>query len=219
MGAQALEQRRGLVLPRLHLQRGQRLAQRREDQRQQVGRQRRDDAEPEAPGQRVAQVARHGEHRVGLRHRGAGMSDQLLTGGSRRHRLARALEQRHAKQLLELADLHGKRRLADTARLGGTAEMLMLGHGQQVAEVPEVHWVSLALVIDGVYHIFRNMELPFIVGMPQEKGTPNHPMEQRQDPTHLRRASGARIAGNQTGLSVGPRDPEVLPVWLIHRAG
>ncbi len=58
MRAQPVQQGRGLVLPRLDLQRRQRLAQWREHQRQQVGRQRRDDAEPEPPGQRVAQVAR-----------------------------------------------------------------------------------------------------------------------------------------------------------------
>ena len=57
--------------------------------------------------------------------------------------LARALEQRDAEQLLELAQLHRERRLADAAGLGGAAEMPVLGDGQQVAEVTEVHLVSL----------------------------------------------------------------------------
>src|SRR3712207_387782 len=47
-----------------------------------------------------------------------------------------------SKQLLELADLHRERRLADAAGLGGTAEMPMLGDRQQVSQVPEVHRVS-----------------------------------------------------------------------------
>ena len=45
------------------------------------------------------------------------MADQPLAGLGRHHRLAAALEQRDAEQLLELADLHGKRRLADAAGL------------------------------------------------------------------------------------------------------
>ena len=50
------------------------------------------------------------------------------------------------QEFLEFADLHGEGRLADAASFGGTAKMPVLGHGQKVAKVPDVHWsVSLPL--------------------------------------------------------------------------
>ena len=139
MGAQPVEQRRGLVLPGLDLERGQRLAQRREHQRQQIGRQGRDDAKAETPGERVTLVARHGDHRLRLGHRVTGVADHPVQGCGRCDRLAAAFEQRHAKQLLQLADLNGKCRLADAAGSGRAAEMLMFGQGQQVAEIADIH--------------------------------------------------------------------------------
>ena len=79
------------------------------------------------------------------------MADQLRAGGSRRHRLAGALEQRHAEKFLELAHLHGQRRLANAAGLGGAAEMLVLGQGEQIAKVAQVHRVNATVVIDEAY--------------------------------------------------------------------
>ena len=167
MRPQPVEQRRGLVFPRLHLQRRQRFPQGREDQGQQIGRERRDDAEPEAPGQRVAQVAGDREDRIRLRHRGPDMADQPGAGGGGRHAFAGALEQRHAKQFFELAELHRERRLADAAGLRGAAEMPLLGHGEQIAEVTKVHRVRWAAIIVPIYHTGWRLGLPFIVGMQQ----------------------------------------------------
>ena len=45
--------------------------------------------------------------------------------------------------LLELLDLGRQRRLADEAGLGGPAEVAVLGHGDQVLEVAEVHRPSV----------------------------------------------------------------------------
>ena len=42
-----------------------------------------------------------------------------------------------AERGLELADLHGKRRLADVDRRGGAAEVARVGEGGQVAELLE----------------------------------------------------------------------------------
>jgi hypothetical protein len=40
---------------------------------------------------------------------------------------------------------------ASTTRPSHAAEMLMFGDGERVAEVPEVHWVSIAVVIARAY--------------------------------------------------------------------
>jgi len=47
--------------------------------------------------------------------------------------------QRHAEFFLELADLRGQGRLADEAGLGGAAEVLVVGEGDEIAQVAEIH--------------------------------------------------------------------------------
>ncbi len=139
MRPQPLQQRRRLVLPRLDLEQRQRLAQRGEDEGQQVGRERRDQAEAEAARERVAQPARDGQHRVRLRHRPARVGEQAPAGVGGRHALGRPLEKRDPQLLLQLAELDGEGGLARPARLGGAAEMPVLGDGEEVAEVAQVH--------------------------------------------------------------------------------
>src|SRR3546814_5604719 len=51
----------------------------------------------------------------------------------------RAFDQRHAQFLLQLADLGGERGLADEARRRGAAEVQVLGEGDEVLEVTQVH--------------------------------------------------------------------------------
>jgi hypothetical protein len=162
MGAQPVEQRQGLVLPGLEQEGGQRLAQRAEDERQQVGCEGRDDAEPEAARQRVAQAARQGEDRIRLRHRAANMADQPLAGIRRDHRPARPLEQYDAEHLLQPAELHREGRLADAAGLRRTAEMPVLGHRQQVAQVAQVHRGSGTVTIGRIYRTVLKLTLPSI---------------------------------------------------------
>ena len=50
-----------------------------------------------------------------------------------------ALDQLDAELLLQLLDLGRQRRLADEARLGGPAEVAVVGHGDQVLEIAQVH--------------------------------------------------------------------------------
>jgi len=80
------------------------------------------------------------------------VADQALAGGGRRCHLARPLEESHAEQFLELAELHGEGRLANAAGLGGAAEMRVLGHSEEITEVAEVHGVGHEAVIGFVYH-------------------------------------------------------------------
>src|SRR4051812_12214635 len=94
---------------------------------------------------------RHSEHCIHLGDCGADMVDELLTCTSWHDGSSGPLEQRNAEQLLKPADLNGKRRLADLARISGAAKMFMLGYGKQVAEVANVHLVSIAAIIVSIY--------------------------------------------------------------------
>src|SRR5690606_2403889 len=51
----------------------------------------------------------------------------------------RALDQGHAQFLLQLADLGGERGLADEARRGRPPEMQVVGKGDEVTQVTQVH--------------------------------------------------------------------------------
>jgi hypothetical protein len=55
------------------------------------------------------------------------------------HLARRALDQRHAQLVLQLLDLRGQGGLADEAGFGGAAEVPMLGQGNQVVQVAQVH--------------------------------------------------------------------------------
>ena len=48
-----------------------------------------------------------------------------------------ALDQFDAEPLLEIADLHGQRRLGHRAGLGGAAEMPVLGQRIEITELPQ----------------------------------------------------------------------------------
>jgi hypothetical protein len=86
------------------------------------------------------------------------VASQLLAGGRRHYLPAEAFEQRDEKQPLELADLHGKRLLADLAGFGGAA--LTFGRGQQAAEVPKVRLVGIAAVLANAYLAKRKVKPP-----------------------------------------------------------
>ena len=65
--------------------------------------------------------------------------EQRLAGGSELDAARGPVEQRLAQLGLEAADLLRERRLRDVQPLGGAAEVPLLGHGDEVAQVPQFH--------------------------------------------------------------------------------
>src|SRR3982074_1035258 len=61
----------------------------------------------------------------------------LFTGRGERDVVGRPLDELHPESLLELFQLRRQRRLADEAARGSTAEVTVVGHGHQVAQVLE----------------------------------------------------------------------------------
>jgi hypothetical protein len=69
----------------------------------------------------------------------AGAGQESLPGGGRVHTARGAVEQGGADLPLERGDLLGQRGLRDADGLGGAAEVLVLGQGEGVAQVPQLH--------------------------------------------------------------------------------
>ena len=76
---------------------------------------------------------------VGLAEDHPGPLHDLLAGVGEQDVARAALDERDAELLLQLLDLRRQRRLADEARLGRPAEVAVVGHGDQVLEVAQVH--------------------------------------------------------------------------------
>ena len=97
-------------------------------------------------GQRIAVGPGQFDDRVRLLQQRARALHDLLAGGGQGDALGLALDQRHAEVFLELADLRRQGRLADEAALGGLAEMTLVGQGDQVTEITQVHAEIIAVV-------------------------------------------------------------------------
>ena len=65
--------------------------------------------------------------------------EQYLAGGRELDAARGAVQERLAELGLEAADLLGERRLRDVKPRGGSAEMPLLGDGDEVAQMPELH--------------------------------------------------------------------------------
>src|SRR5690606_18081321 len=137
--AQPLQQGVGLVLHQQELEPGEALAQARQTGRQRGGADGREQAEPDGAGFGILAAAGDLRQLVHVGQDLAGALDDLAPDRGQ-HDLARgALEQRHPEFLLQLPDLRRQRRLADEAGLGRPAEVAVLGQGDEVAEVAQVH--------------------------------------------------------------------------------
>ena len=73
------------------------------------------------------------------------MGDQVLALASDSHPTANAIEEPDAEVLLELANLPPEGGLAYPEPGGGLRESSGVGHGHEVAEVPEVHGAIIPL--------------------------------------------------------------------------
>ena len=117
----------------------QRLGERRQGDRQQIGRDGRDDSEAQFAGEGIARrvsgggyASRRGERRARLRHDGRRpVADASAT--------AFAVEQAKTELRLELENLPAQRRLTDVARRRRPAEMAVIGDRDDIFEVSKVH--------------------------------------------------------------------------------
>ncbi len=91
------------------------------------------------PGQHVLAVLRELDHLVHVAEDAGGTRGDLAPLVGQQHAGARALDEHQTELVLELVDLHGKRRLRDGARFRGAAEMLLAGQRVEVAELFERH--------------------------------------------------------------------------------
>ena len=131
-----VEQHPGLGLAQFDLQLGIVALQRRQHPRQHIGRQRRDDAQ--ASSRPVSTLRRC--RAKSTRSRAAGRICSLRAATSMpdigQHDVARTpLDHLHAQLPLQVADLHGQRRLGDRAGVGGPAKMPMLGQRGQISQL------------------------------------------------------------------------------------
>ena len=134
---QLMQQLLRLRLADVQVERGILPAQHRQQRRQQVGRDRGDDAEVQRARQlarplarEVAEVAHLGEDA------GRPLRDLPPLGGQP-HALGPALQQLQAQLALQLLDLHRQGRLGDGAMLGRPAEVAEAGDGIEVAQLLE----------------------------------------------------------------------------------
>jgi hypothetical protein len=88
--------------------------------------------EPAVRGDRVAPER-------DLCERGAGVRQQRLARGRQAHRAAVAQEDALAELGLEPADLLADRRLGDPQPLRRAREVRLLGHGDEIGELTELH--------------------------------------------------------------------------------
>ena len=137
---QLVEQRVGLVLDEQHLEVGEPGPQRRHDVGQQVRPERREQCRG-GSSPTAASRALGGDRPdpLGLVEHHARRLDHLAAGLGEHHVARAALDQLDAELLLQLLQLRRQGRLADEARLGGPAEVAVVGHRHEVAQVSQVH--------------------------------------------------------------------------------
>ena len=133
--AQSFQKGRGQILAQSQPQLWVVFPQRRHEPWQDVGTERRDDAEAETAGQGPGNGLADADDGVDFLHHLTGAPDDLLADGGDTHRLGRALEQLDAKPQLEVLDLRAEGRLRDSAGSGGAAEVTVLSQSDDVTQV------------------------------------------------------------------------------------
>jgi hypothetical protein len=81
----------------------------------------------------------HAPHAGGGRQSGSGLDQQPFAGGGEPHRAPAAVEQLDAEPALEPLHLLAHRRLHDVQAVGRPAEVQLLGDGDEVRELPQLH--------------------------------------------------------------------------------
>ena len=95
------------------------------------------------PGLHAGERLQLGLRGVELGERAAGARDEQVAGLRHRDLARRALDERHAELGLEAADLLRQRRLRDVLAGGSAGEMALVGERDEVAQLAEIHALSL----------------------------------------------------------------------------
>ena len=128
---------RGHVLLDVERHLGGRLPELRDERRQQVRRDRVDDAEAQA--MTALALLRHGLDARRLVERAAGLRDDLGADLRELDTALVALEHANTELLLDVLDRCRQARLAHERALGGAAEVLLVGDSDQILELGQCH--------------------------------------------------------------------------------
>ena len=115
---------------------GQRLSDSRRGQRRGA-----DHAEPQPAGQHAGQRGQFGAGELHLCQHRAGAGQQQGTGGGQPHRSTGTLEEQDAVLPLQARNLVAQRRLHDVTPGGCLGEAQLLGNGDEVLELPDIHLI------------------------------------------------------------------------------
>jgi hypothetical protein len=131
-----VEQKR-LVLEKVELQLAEPASQRRQTPGQHERGNRRDYAKPELAGQRLVVGLREFDQRFDVSQTQACLHRDFLTGRGNRNAPVCPVHQLTGEGRLQFLDRVAESRLADKARLGGAAEVLVLDQRQEIPELAE----------------------------------------------------------------------------------
>ena len=101
---------------------------------------------------------RDGLDQVHLAEDAPGRFQDALARFGQSHRAVVAFKQGDAQFVLQLPDLHAEGGLADEAGLGRLTEILQVGDGHKVFEVPEVHGSNRKRAAYGAARIIANID-------------------------------------------------------------
>lgn len=104
-----------------------------------VGGDRRRHRHAQVPSGQILHIVDGTFARLEVAQRSARVLGVHLTGVGEAHRPPGAVEQLHTQQPLELFDLLRQRRLGDVQRLGGPGEVPVVGDGEQVPDMTQLH--------------------------------------------------------------------------------
>ena len=128
---------RSLGLAQAQLQLGKDVVELRQDARQQIGADRRNDADAKRSTQHLGVPAREIGQILDGPDDGAGPAGDLAAGGCQKRAAARPLDQWRAESDLQLLDLHAEGRLGDVAAGRRLPEVLGFSQGDEVPELAQ----------------------------------------------------------------------------------
>ena len=135
---QPLQDLRRLRLTQCQGQDGKFLPQCSQHERKQIRPQGLDGGQDQASGKgRAAPFARQSQQPLRLGQHRAGLADDALTRRSQHHPSIAAFEENEAQGLFELTDLHAECGLAHIAAFGRPSEVILLGDGDGIFQIPE----------------------------------------------------------------------------------
>lgn len=117
----------------------------------------------------------------------AAMREKGPAGDGKLHPTRQPVEQGHPEFGLQQLDLPAERRLGDADTLGGAAEMLLLGHGDEISDLSQIHGDRYQFaIVSGKqkYWTLRERD-PIPVGKPRpDRGFPTLPVTAKGLPMH-----------------------------------